>query len=61
MTIGRSEQRHPPEPFAAVYRRAADAGLRLTAHAGEAAGLESVWGALRTLGVERIGHGVRSV
>ncbi len=61
ITIGGSEQDHPPEPFAAVYRRASEAGLRLTAHAGEAAGPESVWGALRSLGVERIGHGVRSV
>lgn len=61
ITIGGSEQDHPPEPFAAVYRWAADAGLRLTAHAGEAAGPASVWGALQALGVERIGHGVRSV
>lgn len=61
ITIGGSEQGHPPEPFAAVYRRAESAGLRLTAHAGEAAGPESVRGALDALGVERIGHGVRSV
>ncbi len=61
ITIGGSEQDHPPEPFAPVYRRAADAGLRLTAHAGEAAGPASVWGTLRALGVERVGHGVRSV
>ncbi len=61
ITIGGSEQLHPPEPFAAVYRRAAAAGLRLTAHAGEAAGPESIWGALRSLGVERVGHGVRAV
>jgi len=61
ITIGGSEHRFPPEPFAAVYRRAAAAGLRRTAHAGEAAGPASVWGALRSLGVERIGHGVRSV
>lgn len=61
ITIGGSEQTHPPQPFAAVYRKAAAAGMRLTAHAGEAAGPESVWGALRALGVERIGHGVRSV
>lgn len=61
ITIGGSEQVHPPGPFKAVYRRASDAGLRLTAHAGEAAGPPSVWGALRDLGVERVGHGVRSV
>ena len=61
ITIGGSEQSHPPEPFAPVYAAAADAGLHRTAHAGEAAGPASVWGALRSLDVERIGHGVRSV
>ena len=61
ITIGGSEQAHPPEPFAPVYARAREGGLRLTAHAGEAAGPESVWGALRSLGVERLGHGVRAV
>lgn len=59
--IGGFEAAHPPEPFAPVYREAREAGFRLTAHAGEEAGPESVWGALRSLGVERIGHGVRSV
>jgi adenosine deaminase len=47
--------------FSAVYRTAGERGYRLTAHAGEAAGAPSVWGALRSLGAERIGHGVRSV
>jgi adenosine deaminase len=61
ITIGGSEQDHPPEPFAEVYATAAAAGLRRTAHAGEAAGPDSVWGAIRSLGVARIGHGVRSV
>ena len=61
ITIGGSEHDHPPGPYGAVYARARDAGLRLTAHAGEAAGPESVWSAIRDLGVERIGHGVRAV
>lgn len=59
--IGGFEAAHPPEPFAPVYRTAREAGFHLTAHAGEEAGPESVWGAIRALGVERIGHGVRSV
>jgi adenosine deaminase len=58
--IGGYEAENPPEQFANVYRAARDSGFRLTAHAGEAAGPESVWGAIRALGVERIGHGVRA-
>ncbi len=59
--IGGSEAEYPPGPFAPVYRRGRELGFRLTAHAGEAAGPESVWGALRELDVDRVGHGVRSV
>ena len=58
--IGGYEAENPPELFEGVYRRAREAGFHLTAHAGEAAGPASVWGAIRNLGVERIGHGVRS-
>ena len=59
--IGGSEDRYPPEPFAAVYRRAGALGFGLTAHAGEAAGPASLWGALKALEVQRIGHGIRAV
>jgi adenosine deaminase len=58
--IGGSEQDFPPEPFAGVYDRARHLGFHTTAHAGEAAGAESVWGAIRALRVERIGHGTRA-
>ena len=54
--IGGSEGEFPPEPYVPVYGRAREMGLRLAAHAGEAAGPESVWGAVRHLGVERVGH-----
>jgi aminodeoxyfutalosine deaminase len=53
--IGGDEQKAPPELFREAYAYAADHGLHLTAHAGESAVPESVWGALN-LGVERIGH-----
>jgi aminodeoxyfutalosine deaminase len=53
--IGGDELKGPPELFREVYARAADHGLHLTAHAGESAGPESIWGALN-LQAERIGH-----
>jgi len=56
--IGGSESGYPPGPYEGVYRRAKEMGLHLVAHAGEAAGPESVWGAIDSLEVERIGHGV---
>jgi adenosine deaminase len=56
--IGGSEEQFPPKPFARSYQRAKEMGLHLVAHAGEAAGPESVWDALKYLHVERIGHGV---
>ena len=55
--IGGDELKAPPELFRDAYAYAADQGLRLTAHAGESAGPESIWGALN-LGAERIGHGL---
>jgi aminodeoxyfutalosine deaminase len=55
--IGGDEQKAPPELFRSVYGYAEDNGLRLTAHAGETAPPESIWGALN-LHAERIGHGL---
>jgi adenosine deaminase/aminodeoxyfutalosine deaminase len=55
--IGGDERRAAPELFREVYAYAGDHGLRLTAHAGETTGPESIWGALN-LRAERIGHGL---
>jgi aminodeoxyfutalosine deaminase len=55
--IGGDERRAAPELFRDVYAYCAERGLHLTAHAGETAGPESVWGALN-LKAERIGHGL---
>jgi adenosine deaminase len=59
--IGGSEHLYPPEIFREVYSTAREMGFHTTAHAGEAAGADSIWGAIRTLEVERIGHGTRAL
>ncbi len=59
--IGGSEHRHPPEPFESVFEEARRLGFRTSAHAGEAAGAESVWGAVRALKVDRVGHAARAI
>lgn len=50
-----------PRDFAWSFDMAREAGLGLTAHAGEWGGPESVRDTLDALRVERIGHGVRAI
>ncbi|USE37768.1 adenosine deaminase [Endozoicomonas sp. SCSIO W0465] len=51
----------PGELFVDHFRQVRDAGLQITVHAGEAAGPESIWQAIRELGATRIGHGVKAI
>ncbi len=59
--LGGDERRGSPEEFREVYDLARDNGLRLTIHAGETVGPESIWGALRELKADRIGHGLHAI
>jgi adenosine deaminase len=56
-----SEAGHPPSKFRRVFGRARNAGLFVTAHAGEEGPPSYVWEALDVLGVGRIDHGNRSL
>ncbi len=59
--IGGDEGAGKPADFAYAFDMAREAGLRLTAHAGEFGGPQSVRDAVNDLHVERIGHGVRAI
>jgi adenosine deaminase len=55
------EANFPGELFSEHFRTARDNGWHVTVHAGESAGAESIWQAIRELGAERIGHALRAV
>ncbi|MGI3168612.1 adenosine deaminase [Pseudooceanicola sp. C21-150M6] len=59
--IAGDEGRGALRDFTWSFDLAREAGLRLTAHAGEWGGPQSVRDALDVLRVERIGHGVRAI
>ena len=59
--IAGDEKVGAPKDFRWAFDCAREARLRLTAHAGEWGGPDSVRDAVRDLGVERIGHGVRAI
>ena len=59
--IAGDEKIGKPKDYRWSFDCAREAGLRLTAHAGEWGGPESVRDALHDLEVERIGHGVRAI
>jgi adenosine deaminase/aminodeoxyfutalosine deaminase len=55
--LGGIEGQGPAKNFHELYKKAAAQGLRLTVHAGETEGPESIWAAIN-IGAERIGHGL---
>ena len=61
LDLAGDEANFPCPLFVEHFRRARDAGWAVTIHAGEAAGPENVWSAIRDLGAVRIGHGVRAI
>ncbi len=59
LDLAGDEANFPAELFATHFKRARDAGLHITVHAGESDGPSSIRTAVEQLGAERIGHAVR--
>ncbi len=60
LDLAGDEANFPGSLFVEHFRQARDTGWHITIHAGEAAGAESIWQAIRELGAERIGHAVHA-
>jgi adenosine deaminase len=60
LDLAGDEANFPGELFVDHVHSARDAGWHVTIHAGESAGAESVWQAIKDLGAERIGHAVHA-
>lgn len=54
-----AEALYPTQDYQGLFAHARSLGIPITLHAGEAAGPESIWQALK-MGASRIGHGVRA-
>lgn len=56
LDLAGDEANYPAVLFAEHFQKAMDAGWKITVHAGEADGPQSIWNAIRELGAQRIGH-----
>lgn len=61
LDLAGDEANFPAPLFTEHFRKGRDAGWRITVHAGEAGGPQSVWDAIKLLGAERIGHCTRAM
>jgi adenosine deaminase len=61
LDLAGDEANFPAPMFVDHFKKGRDAGWRVTVHAGEAGGAQSVWDAIKLLGTERIGHGTRAL
>ena len=59
--IAGAEDGFPPDRFLPAFRYLREQNAVYTIHAGEAAGVDSIWSAVQQCAAHRIGHGVRIV
>ena len=61
LDLAGDEAHWPGALFVEHFARARDVGWRITVHAGESAGPDSIWQAINELGATRIGHAVAAI
>ena len=61
LDLAGNEDQFPSRLFESSFQRALRHQAKITIHAGEACGPESIWEAIELLGACRIGHGVSSI
>ena len=61
LDLAGDEANFPAELFVEHFKIGLNAGWHLCAHAGEEAGPDSIWQAIKLLGAERIGHGISAI
>jgi adenosine deaminase len=61
LDLAGDEANFPGGLYAEHFRRGRDTGWQVTVHAGESAGPESVWNAVKELGAVRLGHAVHAI
>ena len=61
LDIAGNELKNSAKPFSNLFKKAKDAGMGLTVHAGEVGGPENVKEAVEDFHADRIGHGIRSI
>lgn len=59
--LGGSEHLVSAAKFKKAFKEARNRGFHTTAHAGEVAGPESIWGVVNKLDVDRIGHATTAI
>jgi adenosine deaminase len=58
LDLAGDEAKYPCRLFESAFKKAIHQNSKITIHAGEASGPESIWEAIEFLGARRIGHGV---
>jgi len=61
LDLAGDEANYPGSLFVEHIHRGREAGFGITVHAGESAGPESIWQAVRELGAVRLGHAVTAI